>query len=37
MSKENDLNLIVQNPWGEARPLEMLGQVADLMGTFMSD
>ena len=36
MSKENDLNLIVQNPWGEAGPLETLEQVADLTGKFMS-
>lgn len=36
MSKENDMNLIVQNPWGEAGPLETLEQVADLTGKFMS-
>ncbi len=36
MSKENDTNLIVQNPWGEAGPLETLEQVADLTGKFMS-
>jgi len=36
MSKENNPNLIVQNPWGEAGPLETLEQVADLTGKFMS-
>ena len=36
MSKENDMNLIVKNPWGETGPLETLEQVADLTGKFMS-
>lgn len=36
MSEENDTNLIVQNPWGEAGPLETLEQVGDLTGKFMS-
>jgi hypothetical protein len=36
MPKENDLNLIIQNPWGKAGPLETLEQVADLTGKFMS-
>ena len=36
MSKENDTNLTVQNPWGEAGPSETLEQVADLTRRFMS-
>jgi hypothetical protein len=36
MSKENDTNLIVQNTWGKAGPLETLEQVADLTAKFMS-
>jgi len=36
MPKENNPNLIVQNPWGEAGPLETLEQVAELTGKFMS-
>ncbi len=36
MSNDSNTNLIVQNPWGEAGPLEMLEQVAGLTGKFMS-
>jgi AAA domain (Cdc48 subfamily) len=36
MPKESDGNLIIQNPWGKAGPLETLEQVADLTGKFMS-